>query len=36
LNSEFFIWPIELHILFHYGAMNISEFLYPEVKPLTP
>ena len=22
-NSESFIWPTELHILFHYGAMNI-------------
>ena len=35
-NSESFIWPTELHILFHYGAMNILEFLYPEIKPLTP
>ena len=23
-NSELFIWPTELHILFHYGAMNLS------------
>ena len=35
-NSESFIWPTELHILFHYGAMNILEFLYLEIKPLTP
>ena len=35
-NSESFIWPTELHILFHYAAMNILEFLYPEIKPLTP
>ena len=36
LNLELFIWPTELHILFHYGAMNIPEFIYPEIKPLTP
>ena len=35
-NSELFIWPTELHILFHYGAMNIPEFLFPEIKLLTP
>jgi len=35
-SSESFIWPIELHILFHYAAMNILKFLYPEIKALTP
>ena len=35
-NSESFQWPIELHILFHYGVMNILELLYLEIKPLTP
>ena len=30
-NSELFIWPTELHILFHYEAMNILELLYPEI-----
>ena len=35
-NSESFQWPTELHILFHFGAMNILEFLYLEIKPLTP
>ena len=28
LNSESFIWPTELHILFHYGAMNILVALF--------
>jgi len=35
-NLELFIWHTELHILFHYGSMNILELLYPEIKPLTP
>ena len=31
LNSESFLWPTKLHILFYYGAMNILEFLYPKL-----
>ena len=34
-NSESFIWPTELHILFHYGAMNILEFFFLEIRPLS-
>ena len=34
LVLEPFQWPTELHILFHYGAMNILELLYQEINPL--
>ena len=34
-NSESFIWPTELHILFHYAAMNILEFFFLEIRPLS-
>ena len=27
-NSELFIWPTGLHILFHYGAMNVLVALF--------
>jgi len=35
-NSESFLWPIELHILSHYGAVNVLELIYPEIKPPIP